>query len=69
MEIMTVREAAEKWGITTRRVTEIIRSGKIEGVFKIGQAWVMPTDTEKPADERITSGKYKKRKENTGKGD
>ena len=68
MDIMTVREAAGKWGITTRRVTEIIRAGKIKGVYKIGTAWVMPADTPKPADARITTGKYiggYKRKEKT----
>ena len=64
MNIMTVKEAAEKWGLTTRRVTEIIRSGKISGVYKIGAAWVMPDDTQKPPDERLRGGKYvdKKRK-------
>ena len=67
MDIMTVREVALKWGITTRRVTEMIRSGKIKGAYKIGTAWVMPADTLKPADERIKSGKYRgyKRKEKT----
>ena len=65
MDIMTVNEAAQKWGITTRRVTEIIRGGKIEGVYKIGQAWVMPADTQKPADERVTTGKYKGYKRKT----
>ena len=53
MNIMTVKEAAEKWGLTTRRVTEIIRSGRIEGVYKIGSSWVMPADTQKPPDLRL----------------
>jgi len=48
MDIMTVREAAAKWGLTERHVTEIVRSGKIAGAFKIGAAWVMPADTQKP---------------------
>ena len=52
MDIMTVKQAAEKWGITVRRVQEIIREGKIEGIQKIGTTWVMPSDTQKPPDLR-----------------
>lgn len=58
-DIMTVREAAEKWGVTVRRVQEIIREGKIEEKYRkqmylIGKAWVMPADTPKPPDLRKT---------------
>ena len=53
MEIMSVREAAEKWGLTERRVTEIVRSGRIPGAKKLGQSWVMPADTKKPIDKRL----------------
>lgn len=66
MDIMTAKEAAEKWGLTERRVTEIIRSGRIKGVFKIGAAWVMPADTQKPPDGRrfntVRPSKTRKRK-------
>jgi len=51
--IMTANQAAEKWGITPRRVNEIIRSGRIKGVYKIGTSWVMPDDTPKPPDLRV----------------
>ena len=50
--IMTAKEAAEKWGITARRVNEIIRDGRIEGVHKVADIWVMPDDTAKPPDLR-----------------
>ena len=52
MGIMTVRQAAEKWGITPRRVQEIIRAGRIEGVQKIGTTQIMPDGTHKPPDLR-----------------
>jgi len=58
LEIMTVKEAAGRWGISPRRVNEIIRDGRIEGVYKIGTTWVMPDITQKPPDlrkERQTS--------------
>ena len=60
-DIMTAKEAAEKWGIAPRRVNELIRSGRILGAYKIGAAWVMPTDTQKPADGRLDRWKKKAR--------
>jgi len=56
-DIMTVKEAAAKWGITPRRVNEIIREGRIAGVYKIGTTWVMPADTQKPIDKRLERNK------------
>ena len=60
MDYITVRQAAEKWGITPRRVQELIRGGRIKGAYKIGigVAWVMPADTHKPAD--LRKERYKK---------
>ena len=55
MGIMTVKEAAQKWGVTPRRVGEYIRSERIKGAYKIGAAWVMPDDTQKPPN--IKSGR------------
>ena len=52
-DIMTVREAAEKWGIKMRRVQELIRDGRLAGVYKIGTTWVMPANTQKPIDKRL----------------
>jgi predicted site-specific integrase-resolvase len=57
--IMTAKEAADRWGITPRRVNEIIREGRIKGVYKIGTTWVMPDDTSKPPDLRSERQKHK----------
>ena len=59
---MTVKEAAEKWGITPRRVQEMVRAGRIEGVQKIGTTQVMPDDTQKPIDIRLER-KYQRENE------
>jgi excisionase family DNA binding protein len=59
VHIMTVKEAAEKWGITPRRITEMIREGRIKGVYKIGLSWVMPAKTQKPVDMRTQRKKSK----------
>ena len=60
---MTLKEAAEKWGIGDRRINTLCLEGRIEGASKIGNLWVIPVDTPKPDDNRIKSGKYVKKKE------
>lgn len=57
-EYMTIKEAAEKWGISTRRVTTLCHEGRITGLVKFGASFAIPADSEKPADLRIKSGKY-----------
>ena len=59
---MTLKEAAEKWGIGDRRINTLCLEGRIEGASKIGNLWVIPVDTPKPDDNRIKSGKYIKKK-------
>ena len=59
MGIMTVKEAAKKWGVKPRRVQEMIREGRIAGIYKIGTTWVMPDDAEKPID--LRKERYKKK--------
>lgn len=58
MEYMTIKEAADKWSISTRRVQAICNEGMILGVVKFGHAWAIPKDAEKPVDKRIKSGRY-----------
>ena len=52
MEIMTLKQAAVKWGIKHRRVQELIRAKRIPQAYKIERIWVMPVDTPKPPDLR-----------------
>ena len=58
-EYLTIQEVAEKWGTSTRWVQILCTNNKIEGIRKFGRAWAIPKDAEKPADGRISSGKYK----------
>ena len=60
---MTLKEAAEKWGIGDRRINTLCLEGRIEGASKIGNLWVIPVDTPKPDDNRIKSGKYIKKQD------
>lgn len=58
MDYISIAEAAEKWGITPRRVQVLCSEGRIPGLKKFGKAWAIPKDAEKPADARkAKSGK------------
>lgn len=51
---MTVNQAAEKWGISDRRVRILCAEGKISGAYQEGRRWMIPVHAIKPAD-----GRYK----------
>ena len=57
---MTVKQAAEKWGISPRRVGILCNQDRISGAQRAGSRWIIPEDSEKPTDARIKSGKYRK---------
>jgi len=53
MEYITAKQAAEKWNISQRRVQVLCEQGRIKGVVRLGWAWAIPKDAEKPADLRL----------------
>ena len=50
---MTVKQAAEKWEISDRRVRILCAEGKILGVIREGRRWMIPANARKPADGRF----------------
>ena len=54
MEYIKVSKAAENWGISARRVRILCAEGKIEGVVRKGNLYMIPADAQKPADGRFT---------------
>lgn len=52
MKYITASQAAEKWHISQRRVQVLCSEGRIEGVFKLGENWAIPEDSQKPTDGR-----------------
>ena len=70
MKYISVRQTAEKWGISTKRIQFICKQGRIPGAFIIGNSWAIQTRidlildliAEKPVDKRIKNGRYMKRK-------
>ena len=62
-DYMTVKEAAERWGLSERRVTALCREERIYGSKKEGRSWVIPEDSEKPSDNRVKTGNYIQKEE------
>lgn len=49
---MSVSEAAEKFGISKRRVQLLCKQGRIEGANRVSGVWLIPTNAQKPVDAR-----------------
>ena len=56
MEYMSVKQAAERWGISDRRARLLCEQGKIEGVTKQGRSYSIPVNAVKPVDRRTLRG-------------
>ena len=52
MEYIKVSKAAEKWGISARRVRVLCAEGKIDGVIRKGKLYMIPENAAKPMDGR-----------------
>lgn len=57
LEYISVSEAAEKWGISERRVQKLCEDNRIEGVAKFSYMWLIPKGAEKPVDGRRKSNR------------
>ena len=44
MDYMTLKEAAEKWGVTPRRVNYYCAAGRISGAVKMATIWLIPKE-------------------------
>jgi len=59
-DLMTAKEASEKWSITIRRVQALCDRGQILSATKLGNMWIMPKNTSKPLDGRTREAKLQK---------
>ena len=60
-EYISTSEAAKRWELSRRRTTKLCSEGRIPNAIFVGDRWLIPADTKKPADARIKSGKYIKK--------
>ncbi len=52
MAYITVKEAAQKWGISPRLAQRYCTEGRIPGAEKFSGSWAIPEEAQKPADPR-----------------
>ena len=55
MEYITIQDAAERWGISERRIQVLCSEGRLKGAVKFGRQWAIPSDTNKPDDRKDES--------------
>lgn len=52
MNLITVKQAAEKWGVTPRRVQSLCKEGKIKGATRWERTWMIPAHAVLPSASR-----------------
>ena len=52
MEYLSVKEMAEKWNLSERRIRLMCSEGKIKGVVQKGRSYRIPADAIRPVDGR-----------------
>jgi len=52
MEFYTTKEIAEKWNVSSRRVTTLCNEGRVDGAVLKGNVWLIPSDTQKPVEHK-----------------
>lgn len=61
------KEKAKEWGISYRSVNDMCKKGKVQGAQKVKGIWQIPDNAKRPADGRVTYGKYIKNDRNKKK--
>jgi len=62
MDYITIKEASEKWGVSTRAITYHVVAGRIPGVIRVGNMWMIPKDAPRPPDRRKREHRGERRK-------
>ena len=50
MDYMTLKEASEKWDVSSRQVNHYCVEGRIPGAVKMAGVWLLPKEANKPTD-------------------
>ncbi len=56
-QFIQLKEAAEKWNISIRRVQTLCAGGRITGAVRMGRDWMIPADADRPTDGRTKKGR------------
>jgi len=52
VQYISVRQAAEKWNVTVRRIQDMCKNHMIDGAVRWGRDWMIPADAKRPGDRR-----------------
>jgi hypothetical protein len=52
MEYISTKEAAEKWGVSERRIQKLCEESRIPGIIRFSRVWAIPKAAKKPDDAR-----------------
>lgn len=55
MDYISVKEAAEKFELSERRVQKLCESSRIEGCNMVSGVWLIPSEAGKPSDKRLAT--------------
>ncbi len=58
MSYLSIKEIAEKWRISERRIMRLCQENRIDGAVKNGKVWRIPEETKKPLDKRSKISTY-----------
>ena len=53
----TCKEKALEWNVSPRSVNDMCKKGRIQGAIKEKGSWLIPDDSPKPMDGRVSNGK------------
>lgn len=57
----TCKAKALEWNVSPRSVNDMCKKGRIQGAIKEKGSWLIPDDSPKPMDGRVSNGKYIKK--------
>ena len=52
-----LKQVAERWNISVRRVQTLCSDGRIKGAVRAGRDWMIPENAERPSDARTKAGR------------
>jgi len=61
MDYITVKQAAEKWGVKIRWVQALLESNRIPGAIQPARDWLIPASASKPEDGRKYNRRHSKK--------
>lgn len=60
MKYLSAFEATKEWNISAKCIALLCSKNRMEGAQKVSNNWTISADTQKPADARIKTRKYRK---------